>query len=175
MNATLLQMAKSTDKNSLRNYGTVIGIQNGRAYTTDGFSMLRWIPNEKIPGEKSLNTDLSESPVRFPKAEAVFPNTPGTGVKTELFEDLPKSAKIGIGRYFLIEVNGQEARLIPECEEKNPKWKYFNPSLFLGRVKGIPRNAKLNHVKIHDDVLIANYLGDHGEFDIVLVAIRIEK
>ena len=82
--ATLLTMAKTLDKHSPRRYGNAIGIQEGKAYTTDGFSLLRWVPTVSFEfDDRAYSPDLVPVEVNYPKAGNVFPTGSGESEDAE--------------------------------------------------------------------------------------------
>lgn len=174
-NEILLTMAKALDKYSPRNYGTVIGIVDGKAYVTDGFSLLRWLPIGHLGDDKTLRADLSESPVKYPGVKAVLPTDAGETINHECFNNLRKFLKSSWkGMPVHLRILNKEVSLVPETRTESISGHLFNPQLFIKNCKGLPKEAVCTGATLHTngEILKLTFLADVGEFEMILVALR---
>lgn len=190
-NEIFLHLAKLCDNLSLRQYGTVIGIRRNRAYVTDGYYCLRWIPSGYIGDDCTLTAQLTESSIKYPDVESVWKPVEVTGSMQSHFFVPGASAQIEAMRKFLkpswrgeiclvARINTQTGiTLHPTSKEmkKQEKGKYdviVNPLLIMKAVKGLPKGALCSRVDVYPESELVKISFEDGAeiFEILLVGIQ---
>jgi len=174
-NETLLQMTKTIDSREFRRYGTVIGIQSGNAYVTDGFGVLRWKPDGDLGHDRALDPSLSQNEsITFPNVSNVWPKTPMSimscaDVLISWIGQLKPTKK---KPNMVLKITERGPTLVPLVDCKAYDGPIFNPALLCKYIKGIPKNAAITSVKFNSEFLLLNFLSDVGEFEILLVSLN---
>lgn len=178
-NETLLTMAKALDKYSVKNYASVLGVQNGKVYATDGYSMLRWTPTGDIGGDRTLNATLTPTSTTYPKCQGVWPSKP--------MYILPEPNQFNLMRKFLrpswaglrvvLRIFQLTSCLIPvDSYTKGLNAGLgtdFNPALFMKCCRGLPKDADCTQALFQkDERLLLKFESSVGIFEILLMAIK---
>lgn len=182
--AALMRLTKSLEKHSPRNYGTVIGIKNGKAYVTDGFGLLRWTPNDQIGEDRVLDSNLYPSSVKYPNVEGIWP----TGPKRDLdepgqFDIFLRHIKSTNRNLYITIKHGQEPAILSHSMGEGvdglfkrhgltDQDKVFNLGILTRNARGLHKDAHCTKAELYADGLLKlTFDSPWGKYELLGVAI----
>ena len=168
-------MAKALPKNSIRNYGTVIGFVGGKAYITDGYGLLELTLDESFDRSASFTVtrEFFNSQVPYPSVGHVLPES-GEALSSDVlssFLELPKA--LGKKEVKGLRLFYQPHRVSLALESSWPEGASgFNPWVLRKLIEALPKGSKVTSGLINDGTLRLFVESGIQKFSIVICEVK---